>query len=88
MTFLPQTKFFPQLKNHFLSFSQANMEFLGCDKIFCLDKYFVQVDGRGIRPLKSDLKIRYCLSLTALNQNILHGIKKYFECVNLNAKIY
>ena len=61
--FLAMEKKFSTAWSHFLSFSQANMNFLAWDKNFCpgqkeicLDKkcfvqdkkYFVRADGRGI----------------------------------------
>ena len=36
--FLAKDKNFTQLKSHFLSFSQANMNFLAWDENFCLDQ--------------------------------------------------
>ena len=47
--FLAMEKNFSTAWSHFLSFSQANMNFLAWEKFFCLDKkYFVRADGRGI----------------------------------------
>ena len=48
--FLAMNKNFIQLTSHFLSFSQANMNFLASDKIFDFvsDKNnFVRAEGRG-----------------------------------------
>ena len=42
-------QYLPQLKSHFLSFPQADMNFLAWNKNFCQDKkYFVWADGWGI----------------------------------------
>ena len=48
--FLAMEKNFSSAWSPFLSFSQANMNFLAWDKIFCPDKkYFVPADGQGIK---------------------------------------
>ena len=58
--FLATKNFVPQLKSHFLSFSEAIMNFLAWDKIFCLgqkcffqDKhYFVRYEKYFVRGKK------------------------------------
>ena len=83
--FLAMEKNFSTAWSHFLSFSQANMNFLAWDK-----KYFVRADGQGIwfflGILKKKKLIFYFKKVTAprMEEVSLNRISKELRLLSLN----